>query len=442
MPRRARRSRPMSRRWLGAFALGLVGVSIILIEALRATHRRPHLYFSSGAIAAPAMLDARFTRALELSTGIRIEPGNRVRLLLNGDGTYPELWRDLSQSRATISMQMYYALPGRVSDTLAQILCDRARSGVEVRLLLDAFGAAGASRSWRTGMSRCGVDVALLRGLEWFTIHNASERSHVRAVNIDGRVGYTGGFGLADYWLGDGHHRDQWRETNIRFEGPAVDALQAAFASAWRESTGEWLITDSFAAENMTAAEAHVHTAAAGLLFAQPNSGTTSAEQFLAFAIRGARSRLYITNSYFVPNSDFRQLLADAAERGVDVRVLTVGALTDVKTPWLAGRSYYQELRSHGVRVYEYQPAMMHAKTIVVDGCWSTVGSMNFDSHSLALNDESNLVVLDSAFGMAMDSVFFDDLRFAKEMTPSVLASRPIWERALEAGASMLSRFL
>jgi cardiolipin synthase len=135
-------------------------------------------------------------------------------------------------------------------------------------------------------------------------------------------------------------------------------------------------------------------------------------------------------------------MLTDAAERGVDVRVLTVGPLTDVKTPWLAGRSYYESLRAHGVRVYEYQPAMMHAKAIVVDGRWSTVGSMNFDNHSLALNDESNLVVFDSAFGSKMDSVFFDDLRFAKEMTPSALAARSIWQRALEAGAAMLSRIL
>lgn len=431
----------MRRRWLGAFALGLVGVSVILVEALRATHRKPHLYFSSGSISAP-VLDARFSRTLELSTGIRIDPGNRVRLLLNGDGTYPELWRDLSQARNTISMQMYYALPGRVSDTLARILCDRARHGIEVRLLLDAFGSDRMARPWRTGMSRCGVDVALLRGLEWFTIHSASERSHVRAVIVDGRIGYTGGFGLADYWLGDGHHPDQWRETNIRFEGPAVDALQAAFSAAWRESTGEWLVGDSSSPPNSAPGGANIPGVSAGFFFAQPTMGTTSAEQFLAFAIRGARSRLYITNSYFVPNTDFRRLLADAAERGVDVRVLTVGPLTDVKTPWLAGRSYYQELRSKGVRVYEYEPSMMHAKTIVVDGCWSTVGSMNFDNHSLALNDESNLVVVDSAFGATMDSVFLDDLRFAKEMTPSVLAARSVWQRALEAGAAMLSRIL
>jgi cardiolipin synthase len=442
MRRRPASSRPINRRRLGALALGLVGLSVILLEALRATHRRPHLYLSNGSVDAPAVLDARFTRALELATGMRIDPGNRVSLLLNGDGTYPPLWRDLADARRTITMQMYYALPGRVSDTLARILCDRAGHGVEVRLLLDAFGSAGMPRSWRSAMSQCGVEVALLRGLEWFTIHSASERSHVRAVVVDGRIGYTGGFGLADYWLGDGHHRDQWRETNIRFEGPAVEALQAAFAAAWRESTGEWLVGETFFPIDAAPVPFDSAGVAAGVLFAQPTMGTTSAEEYLTFAILGARSRLYITNSYFVPNADFRRMLTDAAERGVDVRVLTVGPLTDVKTPWLAGRSYYESLRAHGVRVYEYQPAMMHAKAIVVDGRWSTVGSMNFDNHSLALNDESNLVVFDSAFGSKMDSVFFDDLRFAKEMTPSALAARSIWQRALEAGAAMLSRIL
>ena len=139
MRRRPSSSRPINRRRLGALALGLVGLSVILLEALRATHRRPHLYLSNGSVDAPAVVDARFTRALEVATGMRIDPGNRVSLLLNGDGTYPSLWHDLADARRTITMQMYYALPGRVSDTLARILCDRARHGVQVRLLLDAI---------------------------------------------------------------------------------------------------------------------------------------------------------------------------------------------------------------------------------------------------------------------------------------------------------------
>lgn len=451
---RARRSRPrqatrgpvanrlVGRRRLAAVLLALLGLAAILIEALRATHRRPHVYFSTGAVAGPSAIDPRFSRALELTAGVHIGGGNRVELLLNGDGTYPPLWADLSLSRASIDMQMYYALPGHVADTLARILCERSRGGVEVRLLLDAFGAAGMPRSWRQSLRDCGVKVALLRDLEWFTIHSATERSHVRAVIVDGRVGYTGGFGVADYWQGDGRHPDQWRETNVRFTGSAVTALQSAFATAWAEATGEWVVGGRFFPPDTGDSLSAGGAVAAGLLFARPTAGLTSAEQFLTLALRSARSRLYITNSYFVPNRDFRQLLIDAAARGVDVRILTVGRLTDVKTPWLAGRTSYEELTEHGVRIFEYQPAMMHAKSMVIDGEWSTVGSLNFDNHSLALNDESNLVVLDRAFAGLMDSVFLEDVRRSTEMTPSVLAARPWWQRVLESGAAVLSRVL
>jgi cardiolipin synthase len=418
-----------------------VGVSIVLMEALRATHGRPEAIYSNGAVATRPISNAELAQLLELTTGTHVEPGNRVRMLLNGDDTYPLLWRDLAGARSTIAVQMYYALPGRVSDTLASILCERARAGVRVRLLLDAFGSVSMSRAWLDGMRECGVHAALLRKLQWFTIHSATDRSHVRAVIVDGRVGYTGGFGLADYWLGDGHHADQWRETNVRFEGPSVATLQAAFATAWSEATGEWIVGEA-GSNDTAAAERDSATVDAGVLFATPATGSTSAERFFALAIRSARSRLYITNSYFIPNGEFRRLLSDAADRGVDVRVLTVSANTDVKTPWLAGRTYYAALRSHGVRIYEYRPAMMHAKAIAVDGYWSTIGSMNFDTHSLAFNDESNLVVLDSAFGARMDSVFLDDLRYATEMTPVIMARRSWWQRSLEVGAAMLSRIL
>ena len=436
-----RPSAGLARRRIAAVVLALLGIAAVLIEALRATHRRPPIFFSNGSVAEAPIGDAPSVRFLDLSTGTRVEPGNRVRLLLNGNDTYPALWDDLEQARSTIDVQMYYALPGRVSDTLAFILCDRARHGVEVRLLLDAFGAEEMPRSWGERMRRCGVQLALLRPLEWFTIHSATARSHVRAVVVDGRVGYTGGFGLADYWLGDGHHPNEWRETNIRMEGPVVDALRVAFAEGWAESTGERIAGERFFAGAAVPPESGA-TVDAGLLFARPSAGTTSAEIFLTFAIRRARTRLYITNSYFVPNADFRRLLIDAAKRGVDVRVLTVGPLSDVKTPWLAGRAVYDELHAHGVRVYEYQPTMMHAKTIVVDGVWSTVGSMNFDAHSLALNDESNVVVLDTAFGARMESVFLDDLLHSKEMTTDALAHRSLWQRALERGAAILSRIL
>ena len=186
----------------------------------------------------PAVGDSLFERTMELFTGTHVYDGNAVQQANNGDGVYPPLWADLRSARHTITVQMYYSLPGKVADTLAAILRERARAKVRVLLLLDAFGSQHLSREWIRSLRAAGVEVAKLRQLRWFTISNAANRSHVRVVVVDGRIAYTGGFGLADYWLGDGHHEEQWRESNVRFEGPAVMELQSAFSAAWAETRG------------------------------------------------------------------------------------------------------------------------------------------------------------------------------------------------------------
>ena len=261
----------------------------------------------------------------------------------------------------------------------------------------------------------------------------------MRVVVVDGRVGYTGGFGLADYWLGNGHAEDEWRETNARFEGPTVAELQAAFASGWAEAAGELITGDVFFPPQSFASAGSVRAA---LLHSVPTIGSTPAERFLALSITGARRTLYISNSYFVPDDDFRSLLVRAAQRGVDVRVLTAGDKSDVKTTLYAGRARYPELLKGGVRVYEYQPTMMHAKTFVVDGIWSTVGSLNFDNRSLVFNNESNIITLDEGVGAVLDSLFMDDLRYSKEIKLEEFNRRSLVEKMLEWGASSLQRVL
>jgi cardiolipin synthase len=256
---------------------------------------------------------------------------------------------------------------------------------------------------------------------------------------IDGRIGYTGGFGLADYWRGDGIHRDQWRETNVRFEGPAVAELAATFAAGWAEATGVLLAGSTFFPREAFQPAGSV---IAGLMHTVPAVGSTQAERYLALSISGARRTLYITNSYFVPDEDFRNMLKAAAKRGVDVRILTVSNKTDVKTTWLAGRDYYEDLLRAGIRIYEYQPTMIHAKTLVADGKWTSIGSMNFDNRSMAFNDETNLVALDTTVGAQMDSIFMDDLRYSKEMTLPEFSQRGWYERVLEWGAEKLWRVL
>jgi cardiolipin synthase len=387
----------------------------------------------------PDVTDSLFARQMALYAGFDVGPGNALQQLNNGD-VYTNLWRDLRAAQHTITVQMYYSQPGVVADTMAAILKERARAHVRVLLVLDAFGSQNLKQEWADSIRAAGVEVGLLRQLHWYSLHNASDRSHVRVVVVDGKIGYTGGFGLADYWLGDGRHKNQWRDSNARFEGPAVMALQAAFAAAWAECTGELISGDIYFPR--AAFRPDDGGVKAGVFFASPTTGSTPAERFVALSIASARRTLYVSNSYFVPDDDFRKLLISARRRGVDVRILTVSDETDVKTTLWAGRGRYEQLLSAGIRIYEYQPTMMHSKTFIVDGIWGSIGSMNFDNRSLAFNNESNLVFLDSAQGALMNATFMDDLTRAKEIKLETFRQRPWYHHLIEDGAGLLSRLL
>lgn len=422
-------------------ALILLALVLMLIGILSVTHDSPvkSVIAEGDKDGPPGVEDPLFSRSIELLTGTHIDPGNKLQILLDGDGTYPQLWKDLASAERTITVQMYYSQPGKVADTMAKYLIDAARRNVRVLLLMDAFGSQPLKRDWVQNLKKAGAEVVWLRPLRWYTLQKAAQRSHVRVVVVDGKVGYTGGFGLADYWLGDGRHEDQWRETNVRFEGPTVGALQAAFAAGWAEATGELLTGDMFFPKSSFA---DIGDMQAGLMYTIPSTGSTPAERFLALSIAGARRTLYISNSYFVPGESFMNLLLAAAKRGVDVRVLTVSNKTDVKTTWYAGRTYYEKLLEGGVKIYEYQPTMMHAKTMVVDGIWSDIGSMNFDNRSLSFNNESLLVALDRTVGAQMDSIFIDDLTRSKEIELDEFRKRPLSGKILEWGAQKLRRVL
>jgi cardiolipin synthase len=414
---------------------------LALIGILSVTHDTPvkSVIAEGDKDGPPSTDDPLFARSMELFTGTHIDSGNKVQILLDGDGTYPQLWKDLASAERTITVQMYYSQPGEVADSLAKHLIERARNKVRVLLLLDAFGSQPLKREWIESLKKAGVEVVWLRPLRWYTLQKAAQRSHVRVVVVDGKVGYTGGYGLADYWLGDGHHEDQWRETNVRFEGPTVSALQAAFAAGWAEATGELLTGDMFFPKSSFARVGDVQ---AGLMHTIPSTGSTPAARFLALSIAGARKTLYISNSYFVPGENFMQLLLAAVRRGVDVRVLTASDNTDIKTTWYAGRAYYEKLLQGGVRIYEYQPTMMHSKSLVVDGLWSSIGSMNFDNRSVSFNEESNLVALDKRVGAEMDSIFMDDIKWSKEIKLDEFKKRPLSGKILEWGAQKLRRIL
>lgn len=418
----------MSGATVGLLILGLLAACLALIGILsvvRGTPVREVVPF--GFTTLPPVDHPSFCATMELTSRTALVKGNQVELFWNGDQTYPRLWEDLRGAKRSITLQLYYHKPGRMADTLADILCERARAGVKVLYLYDAFGSS-IKREYLEKLKAAGVRAEKFRPFSMWALQKLQHRAHIRVVAVDGTIGWTGGFGIDDKWFGNGRTRDQWRDSNARFTGPAVSQLQGAFTACWAEATGEMLVFPSEPAIDSSDDGGVL----AGVLHASPSIGSTEAERFFAYSLCSAREKLYITNSYFVPDRDFRVMIAGAAKRGVDTRILTVSHEGDVKSTWYAGRARYEELLAAGVRIFEYQPVMMHAKTMVVDGLWSAVGSMNADNRSLSLNEETVLLTLDSTIAATLEQHFLEDMKYSKEITLEEFGKRGPWERVKE----------
>ena len=419
--------------------IGLLAV-FALLDATRGTPISRVVTFDEGP--APAIGTPEFRAAFEALTSTPLRTGHRIEVLANGT-VYDALWRDVRSAREYVAIQMYYCKPGKVADALRDALLDRARAGVEALLLLDAFGSS-LDDDFLEPLRAAGVKVARFRPMRPTSIHAAIHRAHIRAVVIDGKVGFTGGFGIDDKWLGDGHSGKGWRDTNVRFEGPAVAQLLATFISCWAEATGDLIVARSWwqPVDLDNQPRDDDDGALAGLLHGTPTVGSTAAERFFALSLAAARERIWITNSYFVPDDDFRRLVKQAVERGADVRILTAGEESDVRSTHLAARARYEELLEGGVRIYEYQPSMVHAKTMVVDGAWCTVGTMNTDNRSMAFNDETNLVAYDRALGHTLERLFEEDVSRSREFHLEEFRGRPWHQRVAEQFFHLLSRIL
>jgi cardiolipin synthase len=414
--------------WVLAALLAFL-LAMLLAYLTRASSVR-RLQVVGGQNTAPEARSASFNAHLNLLTGTHITGGNQVELLLNGDGTFGRLWEGLSGARCVICLHVYMTEPGEVADQLLRVLSERAQAGIEVYVLLDAVGAQKIGKNYVQRLRAAGAKVAHYRPLKFKTLYKFQQRMHMRAVIIDGKLGFTGGFGIADQWLGDGRHAGQWRDTNVRIEGPAAMQLQVAFSNNWAEATGDLLVGDAVTPYPQVPPPSEPQ--AAGIMRCTPSLGTTNAERFFFLAIASARERIYIANAYFVPTRDLRWLLMNAADRGVDVRVLTPGDNTDQCLTWYAARALYAGLIKAGIRIYEYTPAMMHAKTFVADGCWATVGTLNFDNRSTKLNDEVALVIRDDGFAAQLERTFMTDLEYAREVKAS--------EARLRGGDAVRSR--
>ena len=352
-----------------------------------------------------------FRRSLD-ALGTEMVPDNAAVLLHNGDETFGAILDAIRAARESINIELYIFSHDVIGDRFAQALSERARAGVEVRVLVDGFGSS--LRGLEDEMTAAGVRLETFKPLRIYSLDRVGNRTHRRIVTVDGRIGFCGGFALDARWKGNAGGPSEWRDTNVRIEGPVVAQLQHIFLEDWVHTTGEVL---------------HGHKQfpqqePAGDMLAQAIGSSRTDQSSMAkllyyMAIQAARKNIWIENAYFVPDSQIRQGLVRAAERGVDVKVIVPGKYIDSPNVRLASRFHYGELLDGGVQIFEYLPTMMHNKVMLVDGIWTSIGSINFVNRSMKKNAEANVAVYDRRFAADVAMMIEEDLlrceRFTKE---------------------------
>ncbi|MGZ8443388.1 MAG: cardiolipin synthase [Candidatus Binatia bacterium] len=372
-----------------------------------------------------------FFPTIEAHTDAPIVGENRVDILLNGDETFPPMLRDIKLAKRSITFAQYLYEDGSIAYELAKAFAERCRAGVVVNILLDSHGTNTPAEIPEM-MRDAGCQVELFRRVEapqvffvWKLLRY-NYRNHRRILVIDGRIGFTGGYGISDAWTGDGRTANHWRETNARIEGPLVKNLQAAFAESWLEATGALLGGEDYFPRLERRGKL-----SAQIVKSSPIGGSFQNYMLFLISIASARKSISITNPYFIPDDRMINALLEAVARGVRVTVLVPDKI-DHKIVYRASRSNFGRLLLGGVQIFEYLPALMHAKTMVVDGIWATIGSTNFDNRSFALNEELNLTVYDRAFAHRLDEIFANDLKHAKTITYQEWDSRGFKEKFFE----------
>jgi cardiolipin synthase A/B len=371
--------------------------------------------------------DLAFVQTLHALTGMQLMPGNRIEVLRNGVQIFPSMLSAIRAAKKTINLEFYIYWDGEVGRMFAEALAERARAGVKVNVVLDAVGSGPMSHDLIEFMERNGIAVEWYHPLRWYTLSRVNHRTHRKLLVVDGEVGFSGGVGIADNWLGDADSHEHWRETVVRVEGPAVTQMQFAFMDNWVKTRGELLTGLDYFPPVPPRGEQLVQ-----VMKSSPSEGSSAVKLLFVVSIVSAVKSIYIASAYFVPDADTIRALEGAIRRGVDVRVIVPGEFTDVPIVRHAGRFYYSQLLRRGIRIFEYQPTMMHAKTMVVDGIWTSIGSSNFDDRSFRLNDEVNVNIHDEAVAAQMEKMFFEDLARSEEITRRTWIRRPWMQRVKE----------
>ena len=404
-------------------AVTLLAVNFSVGE-MQITERITHTY---------TITDPQFQRSMGVLLGPPLVHGNRVDTLVNGREIFPAMLAAIKSARKTVTFETYIYWSGRIGKEFADALADRARSGVRVHVLVDWVGSSRMDSKYLDTMKKAGVEIEKYHPPRWYTLHKLNNRTHRKLLIVDGRVGFTGGVGIADEWDGNAEDPAHWRDTHFRLEGPAVAQMQAAFVDNWLKVTGNVLDgRDYFPPETVVGPEL-------GQVFkSSREGGSESMHLMYLLSTVSAVHNIDLAMAYFVPDELTETALVEALARGVKFRMIMPGPYTDTEVLRKASRAKWGRLLRAGAEIYEYQPTMFHCKVLVVDGIWSSVGSTNFDNRSFRLNDEANLNVYSRAFAERQIALFNDDLKRSRRITFEEWEQRPWMEKLQERIESLV----
>jgi cardiolipin synthase A/B len=375
----------------------------------------------------------QFQRAMGSLLGPGIVGGNKAVELLNGDQIFPAMLQAIQGAKHSVTFETYIYWSGEIGQKFADALSERARSGVKVHVLLDWVGSGKIDEALLKKMESAGAQVRKFHKPAWYNLARLNNRTHRKLLVVDGATGFTGGVGIAPKWTGHGQDEDHWRDSHFRVDGPVVSQMQSTFLDNWLKETGQVLHGEEYFPGIAPAGKS-----SAQMFSSSPSSGSESMQLMYQMAMTAADRSIDLSMAYFVPDELSRKIMLDAMHRGVRLRLITPGKITDTETVRAASRGTWGPLLAAGAEIYEYQPTMYHCKVMIIDRLMVSVGSTNFDNRSFRLNDEANLNIYDAAFSERQTQVFEEDLTRARRVSLQEWENRPLKEKLSERLALLL----
>lgn len=403
---------------------GLVAYNLFGGEK-RIEHRLERLY---------ATEDPQFSRELSVLLGPPVVGGNTYRVLRNGDEIFPAMLGAIRAAQHTITFESYIYWSGDIGQEFARALAERAQAGVKVHVLLDWVGSQKVDEAVLSIMSKAGVSLQRYHPVHWYTLGKLNNRTHRKLLIIDGRIGFTGGVGIAPEWTGNAQDPQHWRDTHFQVEGPVVAQMQSVFLDNWIKVSGEVPHGPKYFPELPDVGKGR-----AQMFSSSPTGGSENMALMYLLAISAATRTIDLSAAYFVPDDLTRKALVAALKRGVKVRIIVPGEHIDSETSRSASRALWGEPLAAGALIAEYAPTMYHCKVMIVDGFLVSVGSTNFDNRSFRLNDEATLNILDRDFAAEQTRIFEDDLALSRPVSLAAWANRPWREKVADWLSGLLA---